>query len=316
MSLLTFITTIIALSTPLMGQTIDDMIRGPITGYTFIPELSKSALYFRYSTLSSTSLFDDEGDEESFEDVMDGYASPEYSGSRLDISGEYSVIERMSVGVSLPIILKNEMDYNPEPGYSSYFSNLSGKTGIGDITASTSMLFAKSTNQRWLASVGIILPTGSTIEDLDDDEWSSTGSGHTSIYASICGDNVFIGNQLYGSAALAYEVNQKADFSVEGDDWEEKDGDAVDGSIRMVFIASPFLSIGLAGRYFSQAEIELDGEEIEDSNFSFSQFIPNVGYQLDTGGYTINLYFQARLEISGINTFKSNVIQFGATIML
>lgn len=295
------------------SQTIDDLIKGPITGFTYVPAVGKFDISGNLVFLSTNSIFDEDGKEQTFNDLMEGLADPEMSMSALYLTGEYSVNQNMGVSISVPLINKQEMKMNPSAGYEEYFTNLSGETGLGDITVGGWYQLNKNQNSSLMATGGYTLATGSSPEDVGESNLSSTGSGHTSIGGGLSADFMMAPNIL-ASVAGGYTINQEASFSSGGYSWDEKEGNEIRVSGRVSLMASPQISLGLDFDYFSESEGEIDGETVDDSNSNFMAVTPMVGYQISTGATTVNISGGYLLNISGTNFPKMNGMAVGATI--
>lgn len=295
------------------SQTIDDLLKGPITGFTYVPAAGKFDISADLVFLSTNSIFDEDGKEQTFNDLFDGMADPEMSMSALYLTGEYSVNQNMGVSISVPLINKQEMKMNPSAGYEEYFTNLSGETGLGDVTVGGWYQLSKNQNSSMMVLGGYTLATGSSPEDVGDSNLSSTGSGHTSFGGGLSADFMMAPNIL-ASVAGGYTINQEAAFSSDGYSWDEKAGNEIRIGGRISLMASPQLSLGLDFDYFSDGESEIDGETIDDSNSNFMAITPMVGYQISTGATKVNITGGYLLNISGTNYPKMNGMAVGATI--
>ena len=263
--------------------------------------------------LSTNSIFDEDGKEQTFNDLLEGLADPEMSMSALYLTGEYSVNQNMGISISVPLINKQEMKMNPAAGYEEYFTNLSGETGLGDVTVGGWYQLSKNQNSSMMVVGGYTLATGSSPEDVGDSNLSSTGSGHTSIGAGVSADFMMAPNIL-ASFGGGYTINQEAAFSSDGYSWDEKAGNEIKLSGRISLMASQQFSLGLDFDYFSEGESEIDGETIDDSNSNFMAITPMVGYQILTGTTSVNISGGYFLNLSGTNYPKMNGMAIGATI--
>ena len=294
------------------AQGIDDLIRGPILGYTFGPEVGKIDLSMSYVTLSANSSFNDDGKEISYNDDFDGLAEPEISQSAIQFSSDYAISNVLGISISVPFITGQSVDWNPASGYEGYFQNASGETGLGDLTISAWYQLLKDTKGSMQVAAGYQLATGSSPEDVGENSFSSTGSGHTSIKAGFAADFIATSSVLF-SASSIFAFNQEAAFSSGGYSWDEKEGNEIVFSGRASLLASPVLSVGLDFDYFFQGEGEFDGETIDGSSSNFMSITPMLGYRLISGSTSLSLNGGYILNIAGKNYPKLSGMVFGAT---
>lgn len=309
------ITLVIFLITICFSQTIDDLIKGPITGFTYAPDAGKFDISADMVFLSSNSIFDDNGDEITYNKLTEGILDPEMSMSAFYLKGEYSLFKNFGLSVSVPIINKQEMEMNPSAGYEEYFTDLSGETGLGDMTIGAWYQLSKNRISSIMAIGGYTLATGSSPEDIGESNFSSTGSGHTSIGVGISVD-FMVASNILASASGGYIINQEAAFSSEGYSWDEKEGNEISLHSRISLLVLPQVSFGLDFDYFSGGESEIDGESIDDSNSSFMSITPMIGYQLSTGAMTVNISGGYFLHISGTNYPKLSGMAVGVIIFI
>lgn len=295
------------------SQTIDHLIKGSIAGFTYVPDAGKFGISANLVFVSSNSFFDENGDETTYNYLMGGLADPEMSVSTLYLKGEYSLNKNMGLSVYVPIINKQEMEWNPSAGYEEYFTDLSGETGLGDMTISGWHQLIKNQYSSIIALGSYTIATGSSPEDVGESNAASTGSGHNSIGISVSAD-LMVAPNILASVGSDYTINQKASFSSEGYSWDEKAGNAISFSSRISLRASPQVSLGLDFGYLSGGKSEIDGETIDDSNFNFMVIMPMVGFQLSSGTTTVNITGGYLLHISGTNFPKTSGMAIGTTI--
>ena len=65
---------------------------------------------------------------------MDGQANPKLYKNSLYIMGIYTLTEKRGIGIGIPIITKQEVEWNPSTGYEESLTDLNGETGLGDIS--------------------------------------------------------------------------------------------------------------------------------------------------------------------------------------
>ena len=295
------------------SQTIDDAIKGPISGITYTPDIGKFHIDATLAFLSAESMFDDNEDEKSFNDLFDGIANPKQYGNSLNISGIYTLTEKRGIGVGIPIITKQEVEYNPSTGYEESLTDLSGETGLGDISIGGWYQISKNQKSITLATAFYTLATGSSPEDVGESNVSSTGSGHTSIDIGIRTDYLYAPNILV-SGWGSYTINQEGKFSSDGISWDEKDGNEIDFSGTVSMLASPQLSLGMTAGYSSAGTSEYDGETVDDSDYNNFILAPKVGYQMTTGSTKVNITGSYLLSISGKNYPKFDGLAMGVEI--
>ncbi|UCD36949.1 MAG: transporter [Fidelibacterota bacterium] len=295
------------------SQTLDDLVAGPLTGHTFVPEAGKFNISSELAFLSSISEFNEDGNEKTFKDNVYGFAEPELSISVLALKGAYALTRNVGIAISVPLILTRDLVMNPDPGFEPFFQDLSGQTGLGDMALGGWLQLMKSEIICLQASVGYTLATGSSIEDTDSTNVSPTGSGHTSIDAGFAADLMLATNILV-SAAAGYSLNQEARYSYEGDSWKQKDGNEIGFSTRVTVLAMPRLALGVDIDYISVGERRIDGETIEDSNVKFVGLAPRAGYQLSAGALTVNINTGYLLTLLGTNYPKMSGLSLGALI--
>ena len=191
--------------------------------------------------------------------------------------------------------------------------NLSGETGLGDISIGGWYQISKNQKSRTLATAIYTLATGSSPEDVGESNFSSTGSGHTSIDIEIRTDYLYAPNILV-SGQGSYTINQEGEFSSDGISWDEKDGNEIDFIGTVSMLASPQLSLGMTAGYSSAGTSEYDGETVDDSDNNNFILAPKVGYQMTTGSTKVNITGSYLLSISGKNYPKLDGFAIGAEI--
>jgi len=287
------------------SQSLDELIRGPLLGFTFTPEVGKFDISASYVTVNANSFFDNDGKEMTYNDLFDGLAEPDVSLSLMMIRGEYALTNAISLGITAPLILDQKIDYNPASGYESYFENESGETGLGDVTVSGWYHLFKDQKMSIQGAIGYQFATGSSPEDVGPNNFSSTGSGHTAIDGGLNFD-FFAGPNILVSGYGNYTMNQEASYSSEGYSWDEKAGNIIMIGGRTSLMASPHLAFGLDFDMFVFGESEVDGENIDDSESKFTRITPILGYKLQTSDYTAHLSGGYMIPLGGENYPKRN----------
>ena len=305
------------------SQTLDDAIKGPIPGMTYTSESGKFNINANFISYSIESTFDDNGDEISISDQMflefedgstisnPGIAYPEILINRLIVNGSYTLTEKWGLSVGIPILTKQELNTNVAPGHEVQFdqpgymkSYYSGQTGIGDIAIGGWYQISNNQNIRTLAATSYTLSTGTSPDDLSESDYSSTGSGHTSINFGINTD-YFKAPYILLSSYGYYIINQKGEFSSDGISLEDKHGNKIGCNGRVSILASPQLSLAMDINYLSAGTSKLNGETIDNSDYNYFSLAPLVGYQIIIGSTRVNLIGSFPLiSISGKNYGK------------
>jgi len=287
------------------SQSLDELIRGPLLGFTFTPEIGKYDISASYVSVNANSLYDDDGKEMTYNDFFDGYADPEVSLSLMMIRGEYALTNALSFGIAAPFILDQKIEYNPASGYESLFENESGESGLGDVTISAWYQLFKDQKMSFQGTLGYQLATGSSPEDVGSHNFSSTGSGHTAIDGGLNID-FLAAPKILVSGYGNYTMNQEASFSSDGYSWDEKSGNVFMIGGRASMSASPQLSLGLHFDMYISGESKVDGENIDDSGSKFTRLTPMLGYKIQTPQYTAHIAGGYMLPLGGENFPKRN----------
>jgi hypothetical protein len=292
------------------SQTFSEMINGPIKGYTYLPEAKTFDFAAGFSSRKATSFWDIEGKETSYSYIYGGEIDPELSWNTIYLSCIYSINSNLSLIFGLPIIINQKLEANAAPGFEQYYPDLTGQTGIGDIIIGSEYLISQLSQLRTTAGFGFKFASGSSPEDIGETEFSSTGSGYTSIDFYIDSD-VMLNPNILLSASLGYIINNKATFSYEGYSWDEKEGNVFSISGRSTFNVSSNIGLGVRISYSSAGEDKFEGEKITNSSANMFFLQPMIGYQVLSNTYKINFFASYRYEISGKNYAKANGIWLG-----
>jgi len=314
-SLLQSVALILVFVTFCNSQSLDELIRGPLLGFTYTPEVGKFDISASYVNVNANSLYDGDGKEMTYNDVFDGYADPEVLSSWMYFGGEYALTNDLSFGIAVPFILDQKIEYNPASGYESYFLDRSGETGLGDIQVSAWYQLLKDEKMSLQGALGYQLATGSSPEDVSENNYSSTGSGHTAIDGGLNID-FLAASKILISGYGNYTINQEAQFSSDGYSWDEKQGNYIMVGGRATMSATPQLSLGLHFNYYASGKTEIDGESIDDSESKSTRITPMVGYKIQTPGYTAHIRGSYRIPLGGQNMSKSNGFTISITTFL
>lgn len=295
------------------SQSVEEMVNGPISGYTFLPKAQTVDFNIAFSSRSATSFWDYKGNETSYSYIYEGEMDPKLIWSNIFLSCRYSFNNDLSFFVSLPIIINQKLEANPAPGYEDYYPDLTGQTGIGDIEIGGEYLISKSSQVRTALGMAFQVASGTSPDDIGDNEFSSTGSGHTAVDYNMNTD-IKLNPSVLFSGGLNYRINNKASFSNEGYSWDEKEGNLFSIYGRITFNVSSNFGLGAKAYYSTAGEDKFEGEEITDSSADMFSILPMIGYQFSSNDFKINYYTSYRIEIAGKNYAKANGIRIGLSI--
>ena len=295
------------------SKSVEEMVNGPIRGYTFLPKAQTVDFNIAFSSRSATSFWDYKGKETSYSYIFEGEIDPKLIWSDIFLSCRYSFNNDLSFFVSLPIIINQKLEANPAPGYEEYYPDLTGQTGIGDIVIGGDYLISKSSQFRTALGMDFQFASGSSPEDVSENNFSSTGSGHTAIDFYLDSDVMMNTNILF-SIGLGYRINNKSSFSSGGYSWNEKEGNIFSISGRFTFYVSSSIGLGSKVSYSTAGEDKFEGEIINDSSANMFSIHPMIGYQVSSNDFKINFYTSYRIEIAGKNYAKANGIWIGLSI--
>jgi hypothetical protein len=110
------------------GQSIEDLVSGPVEGLTYVPAPGKLALSAAFTSVASTSDFDARGEVITYASMSNDVADPQLTIAALEIALELALSDHLGIAVSVPVILKQEIAYHPDSGYEGYFRDLSSES--------------------------------------------------------------------------------------------------------------------------------------------------------------------------------------------
>lgn len=311
-----FLVCLFLCSTLLNGQWDDSFVYGPIPGYTEVPAPGSFTLKATYGNIKATSLYDEEGDEITFNKLVNGDADPEVFFSEIDLRAEYAVNERLAAAITFPMILDQGLSFdNVNPAGSSYYEDISGEAGLGDIRVSGYVIASESKTSRLMGFVSFKLATGSDPYDIDEDAFGSTGTGQTDIDFGLLGDFSLTNNMLL-SLGGSYSLRNEGSHSSEGYSLDKKPGNKISAGGTFSIQTSPLLGLGIGFDFFSAAKDEFDGDEIDDSESNRFSLSPTVGYKINSGNTNIHLLGEYHLNLSGKNIDKMGGFVIGAYIYI
>lgn len=293
-----------------------NIILGPIPGATVMPARGRSAAFVQGSFLGAKSGYDIKGELYDFNPGEEEFFDPKMTVSTLNFDLMHAFTDRHALGVTVPMSLgqKWEYNYSNEVDEMNQIPDRDGLTGIGDITLWGRMLVSQTPETRVALDAGLKLATGSTFEDMKDDNLAPTGMGATAFLVGINGDR-FTGNSLT-SFSISYIIHNEGEISDNGDGEKYKYGNVLNATARMSLQMSPKMSIGVEAAYYKSAEQEHEGKKVDDSESSGFMLAPLAGFQLGSPRNPIHVFGGYAFTLSGVNFMKASGITVGATVYL
>lgn len=195
------------------------IILGPIPGATVMPVKGRSAAFVQASFLGAKSQYNEKGELVDFNEGFEDFVDPRMTVSALNLDLMHAFTDKHALGVTVPMILGRKLKYNVSHEFEDLIDmpDEDGLTGIGDITLWGRMLVSQTPETRVALDAGLKLATGSTFEDMKDDNLAPTGTGNTGFHLGINGDR-FMGNTLT-SFAISYVIYSEGEFTVEDFDF-------------------------------------------------------------------------------------------------
>lgn len=296
------------------SQSVEELARGPINGFTEIPKPGNFSIRTSLVKATATSIFDENGDEVTLNKLEDGDADPEVYYSKLYVFGEYAINSKMSLFVSAPFYISQGVKFdNVAADWTWYYEDLSGETGLGDISFGGTYLLNFTEKSRLMIVASYKVATGGDPYDTDENAFSSTGTGQTDIGFGGALDFALAPNMLL-SLGGSYTIRNEGSYSSEGYSWDENPGNEINFDGRYSIKLNPSVAIGIDFDYASSGKDEFDGETVDDSESNWLSFAPTAGYQIISGSTIINLNGGYLLHMSGQNTFKFNAFLLRAKI--
>ena len=177
---------LVILSTSLAySQTVDELTNG----FTFMPKPQTFIFNAVLSSSNATSQWNEDGEEISYNYLLDGKANPEIIFKTISFTFGYSISDKFRFYLSMPVIVEQKLKANAAAGYEQYYQDYCGQTGIRDISIGGRFLLTKSKQLRMKLGLNYQLSSGSSPDYIGENELSSTGSGHTAKHnrINICG---------------------------------------------------------------------------------------------------------------------------------
>ena len=296
------------------SQGVEEYARGPLAGFTETPSAGGFSIATSFIRATATSIFDQDGESITLNKLEDGDADPEVYSSVLSVTGAYAITSRFSVSLTVPFVISQGVNFdNVASGWTGYYEDLAGETGIGDINLNGSFVFVSNNIIRSNIIVGFKAATGGDPYDIDDDAFSSTGTGQHDIGVGASLDFAPSGIILL-SAGASYTMTLEGSYSSGGNSWDENPGDVLSFGGRFSICPIDFMAIGIEAYYAIAGEHEFDGESIDNTEKYTFSFAPLIGFQMTSGSTIINLNGGYLLNLAGQNVFKRNAFELGAQI--
>jgi hypothetical protein len=293
--------------------------KGPILGYTYIPNANNFAIGIDYLNGNTTSLFNADKKEEHFSDIFyeDDAASPVESFTMIRVSILYSINNNISIRSSIPIIIDQSWEWNPASKYEDWFEENQpdefGESGLGDISVRLSYLLDLK-DYRMNFSSYYKFATGSSPDEKPSNSWQSTGSGQTDLGFGLNGD-FKLSSSLFVSGFGYYEIRNESTYNYDGEKFKRKWGNNQSFGSRLTLEVVPNFAIAIQLSTTSSEDYSIDGEQIKDSAYDYIKFIPSIGYQLKTSEKTVNIQFKYSNKISGENTWRYKYFFISSSIL-
>lgn len=281
-----------------LAQTVDNLVNGPLVGFTFAPTAKRYAISADVFALSTNTIYDKFGREKTYKDLIKGKGNPKRAITAYSIDYGYSFNNNAGFLAIVPFISKQELKMNTI-GSNKNITDLTGETGMGDMTIGGWYFFSKSRTNRSMVLGLLTLATGSSPEDVSENNLSPTGSGTYSYSVFAVSDFMTAPNTLV-SFATGFTINNEASFS-SGD---QKKGNGLQFSGRVSYQALPESSVGLVFNYFFKNKTEIDNEKIDDSNSDFTSIMPIIGFLFPFSTTTITISGGYLLFLTGTNQPK------------
>jgi len=293
--------------------------KGPILGYTYIPNANNFSIGINYLNGNTTSLFNVDRKEEHFSEIFyeDNAASPAESFKMIGVSLLYSINKNISIGSYIPIIINQSWEWNPASEYENWFEENQpdqfGESGLGDISISLSYLL-DLTDYRIDFNSYFKFANGSSPDEKPDNSWSSTGSGQTDLGFGLNGD-FKLSSSIFISGFGFYEIRNEGTYNYDGIIFKRKWGNNQSFGSRLTLEVVPNFAIAIQLSTLSSEDYSIDGEQIKDSAYDYIRFKPSIGYQLKTSGKTVNIQLKYSNKISGENTWRHKSFIVSSSIL-
>lgn len=306
------------IATMLLGtafsQNENDLISGPLSGFTFVPAPGHLGLSVQYTSASSKSSFDTEGKEHDLNEYNERIGDPGYKRSMSALRGEYAVSQKLGLFAIIPFVNSQELEWNLEPTYMGALNDLSGQTGVGDVILGGWFQVAKNSKYAVNISGAYYSATGSSPDETTSGELGSTGNGHTSTGAGISAD-IVVTPKILMSLGGEYVVNQEADYSFDDIAMTVEYGNEMLLTSRLTYRVSKDLSLGMDANYLTLDKMKVDGQDSEDSDASAIIITPLIGHHDTTNKLNMRINLGYQLTYAGTNILKYDGLRFGLSII-
>jgi len=301
------LTALLLTTNPILSQTIDRLINGPLIGFTFAPAAKGFAIATDMVALSANSAYDKFGRE-----IVSAFPmiSQEQALTVYNISGGYSLNNNVGLLTYIPYISKQKSKVHSFVTNNDTTLLKNGDTGIGDMAFGAWYILNKTKTNRLMVLGYVTFATGSSPEDVNEDNLSPTGIG-TSSYNFLAASDIMVTPNTLVSFSTCFTTNKKASFS----SWDQKNGNEMYFSGRVSYRVSPGFSTGLVFDFSFKDKTRIDNALVDGSNSNFTSIKPVAGFQLSPGKIKINISGGYSLLLSGTNIpkfagFNAGVLMF------
>lgn len=297
-----------------LSQESTDLIAGPISGYTFVPEPGKLGITIQHISSKSNSNFDMDGKEHALNEGNERIADPEYQKSVALLQTEFSINRNIGVYVFAPFVRKYQLNWNAEPTFLGYFDDQAGDTGLGDMVFGGWYQILRVPKYSLQLTASYISDTGSSPDDPGIYYAMSTGTGYTATQAGLRAD-LALSPKILMSLSSDIKMNNTANYTYGGGySWEEEVANEIFLSTRLTYGLSKSLAVALETDYISRGQTSVDGEKIEDSESSGLIFTPTVGHHDASNKLDMRILVGFQVLFAGKNVLKTDGFTFGLNI--
>lgn len=270
---------------------------GPLRGYTYLAPEKRFNVGMNYSLGIAKSYYNDDSEKIWYNEYYDFHADPIAASSRLSLWGEVGVINKLSVSMTLPLVLQRYYHVNAHSGYE--YQDKDGRAGIGDLNVRVKYLFFNDRYLKYSSALRVYIPTGVPPHEIDASIEYSTGDGHANIQPSVQMDILSKNNRVMLSALGVLNFPMPYKYETNGSSHVEKSAVTLGTQVQLVYNLTPSLALGLDHLTSLCGEKEVDGTYISGTDYSHAYLSPSIGYKT-----TSSLIFSFRYskKYSGYNT--------------
>lgn len=290
---------------PTLPQTVDSLVNGPLTGFTFTPGARSLSIATDMVALTANSEYNKFGNEITPDIPI---TSQEQALTVFNISGGYSINSNVGILTNIPYISRQKLkiisfDINGDTSLSN------GDTGLGDVAVGAWYILNKNKTSRLMALGYMTLATGSSPDDVIEDNLSPTGVGAFSYSFFAVSDIMATPNTLISFSTGLTMINKTVSSS-----GNRKAGNKIQLSGRVSYRVSQGFSTGLLFDLSFKDKTRIDNVLIDGSNSNFTSITPIAGFQLSLGKTTINISGGYVFLLSGTNIPKFAGFNFGVLV--